>query len=545
MTEKSPEQQEHSDAPKIPEGMVNVALARELITRAASLINLYTRNDYLPRLSNPDVQQPLQERSDEIDKFNDIYNNNRCFVFSPDTSYVSEEVIKDLAGYIQRASDLNRDIVHAYNSDPAPREKKTGGDVADEKEATNVAAAWERVHAPLDLSLLAELMGLPVVSGRELGKEDLEKFMHIYPNAMSVYERIGNTYRRMGRGYDEAARMRLSEDLTRLVGLLYDESVDETAFETTTDVVAKSSTNENELFEADSGFVSAIETQASPEHPDVNQDTFLKDDAHLVYGVFDGVGGYQGGDRASLIARDMIKNECEKMRPGMSLAQTRGFLRDALLRANEEILNERWVSAERGEDNYMATTATVCVVWKGENGERKLVVGNVGDSRVSLYHDGVLEHVTIDDNMLRDTLIRENGGNVERAEKRLREFQKILSNIENVKEIQTLSGVSANDRNLLEVVFLSRNEVSQILGRSGVEPRVWDVDFPENANVVLESDGLGDNLTDSKKESILQKTEGVEQRAQALKKAAWEMSADTTHGRSKPDDITVMVVGGT
>ena len=52
----------------------------------------------------------------------------------------------------------------------------------------------------------------------------------------------------------------------------------------------------------------------------------------------------------------------------------------------------------------MGTTASVVYIWEGGSGERKAIVGNVGDSRVYLLRNGRLKQITLDDNCVRLTI---------------------------------------------------------------------------------------------------------------------------------------------
>jgi serine/threonine protein phosphatase PrpC len=255
-----------------------------------------------------------------------------------------------------------------------------------------------------------------------------------------------------------------------------------------------------------------------------NEDSLLERPDKSVFAVFDGVGGGQDGDKASRIARETVNKECASLPERMFVEQAKHFAQEVLkkakiLQANKAILEER------GTENNMASTATLAVICYDEQGKRKLVVANAGDSRAYLHQNGKLNRVTVDDDFLRAYA----GG----SDARVRELQKIRDGINNASEIDTLPGLTASEKKALKGSFDTSNRdlVTNNLGRVNFKPTVEVVDFPDQAMLALFSDGIMDNIHDSDIESALNDGGGIAELVNAA-----ELS------NLKPDDITGILV---
>ncbi len=269
------------------------------------------------------------------------------------------------------------------------------------------------------------------------------------------------------------------------------------------------------------------ESYASEGHPERNEDAVLFDEENSIFGIFDGMGGPPCGDIASGRAKDFIREALEGLPEGATPKETMEALESALLRANQDIVDEinknpkKYINAYGG----MGTTASVVKIWEGSHNERKAIIGNVGDSRVYIQHqNGSMEQATLDDSILRETSSDED---------KLKNLQKEFSNATSKTDIDP------KDRGL----FDRRNELTQYLGRKkGIRPRMYIVDIEESDKVIIVSDGVSDNLTDVEMESILTKafTDG-ENGSMALANAAQKRSNEN-HFRAKEDDMSAIVL---
>lgn len=121
-----------------------------------------------------------------------------------------------------------------------------------------------------------------------------------------------------------------------------------------------------------------------------------------IFGVFDGVGGFSGGDRAAEIAVSEVENyyqEAEKTKEPTSIKK-------ALLAAEKKIK-----ITQNQNGSKMSTTATVARLFNN-NGSLNLAFAHVGDSRLyrltkNELQDPILEQITDDEgrgNMLEQAL---------------------------------------------------------------------------------------------------------------------------------------------
>ncbi|MGZ4716499.1 MAG: Stp1/IreP family PP2C-type Ser/Thr phosphatase, partial [Acidimicrobiales bacterium] len=128
--------------------------------------------------------------------------------------------------------------------------------------------------------------------------------------------------------------------------------------------------------------------------------------AEGLYVVADGMGGHQGGAVASELAVSSLRSHLDTMEP---------LTTDALVQA-VQLANESVVSAATDDPELAGMGTTLCaiaVVSVPDEGVERLAIVNVGDSRVYLLKDGLLEQVT-DDHSLVASLERQ--GRLTRAE---------------------------------------------------------------------------------------------------------------------------------
>lgn len=133
----------------------------------------------------------------------------------------------------------------------------------------------------------------------------------------------------------------------------------------------------------------------------VNQDALIVDEAALLYGVADGMGGHNGGETASAGARDGLIAAL-KDKPASLDA-----LREGITQVNADLFKQQ---AEDEKLSGMGTTLSV--IWMSEH---FVYLGHVGDSRVYRFREGKLEQMT-DDHSLVGELMRAGYLTPEQAE---------------------------------------------------------------------------------------------------------------------------------
>lgn len=220
-----------------------------------------------------------------------------------------------------------------------------------------------------------------------------------------------------------------------------------------------------------------------------NEDSYAAEDG--VFVVADGMGGHNAGEVASALA---VR--------GMREAALRGFASPESVVAAINLANSEIHRASGGptDQRGMGTTITVAVPIPAEGQEpQRMVVANVGDSRVYLWRDGGLRQVSSDHSYVQELLTE---GYITAAEAR---------------------------------VHPRRNIVTRALGIEGdVNADSWVLPMLAGDRYLLCSDGLVDEVDDERIAEILQTTPNPQEAADQL-----VATANSNGGR---DNVTVVVV---
>lgn len=210
--------------------------------------------------------------------------------------------------------------------------------------------------------------------------------------------------------------------------------------------------------------------------------------------VADGMGGQLAGEKASQMAVELIPREiARKLSPDLDDKATQRVLRDAVARANDEILALSHVGTEYAN---MGTT----VVMAQFQGDRAYVAG-IGDSRAYRLREGKLEQLTRDHS---------------------------LANA--LGEAGTIRPEEVENHKFKHVLYLYLGSKD---ARDGPED-VRVVDVRAGDQFLLASDGLMGVVRDEMLVEILQANDDPQQAAQVLVERALEL-------RSK-DNITALVI---
>src|SRR5437588_3069367 len=218
---------------------------------------------------------------------------------------------------------------------------------------------------------------------------------------------------------------------------------------------------------------------------DHNEDNYLTDEG--LFAVADGVGGHKAGEVASQTAVDTLQREFRE--------STTDGLVDAVKTANRTV----WDLAESNPDQRGMGTTRTAVALVNEDGEERLAVVNVGDSRAYLLQQGELEQLT-EDHSLVEQLVRE--GQLTPAEAQ---------------------------------VHPQRSIITRALGLDPeVEVDSWELTPYKGDRILLCSDGLTNEVSDDEIASTLRSVGDPEEAARQLVNEARD------HGGS--DNITCVVV---
>ena len=234
---------------------------------------------------------------------------------------------------------------------------------------------------------------------------------------------------------------------------------------------------------------------------DHNEDRYWIDAAHGAFLVVDGVGGQAAGERAAEFAVSAIREHIGGTddRRSSSVVPPAERVRQAIAAANNRIYEE---SQQDPKSAGMACVLTLALV-EG----RHVTIGHVGDSRLYLIAAGVIRKVTSDHSP--------------------------------VGEIEDAGDLSEEEA----MSHPRRNEVFRDVG-SCLHPaddedfiEITGCELPEDAAMLLCSDGLSDHLTSRRIREIAERYTGdAEQTARNLVDAA-----NQAGGR---DNITAVFVAG-
>lgn len=262
----------------------------------------------------------------------------------------------------------------------------------------------------------------------------------------------------------------------------------------------------------------------SDAHPQRNEDAFFAMPDRGFFGVFDGMRGHAAADVAARIASDEAQDVLMPLAPDAASEAVADTLRDALFSADVAIRAE---SQAHGGARGMGTTATLVAVRPQGRDTWSAMIGWVGDSRALLIPHGapagVLQALTLD-----DSVVRLHAPNVAQA-----------------KKVQATLGAVTNTRSLTlreRDLFLERNVLTQTVGDSLKHVHVADHTLGGGDRLLLTTDGVHDNLTDTEVAVIARRAPTAQDAALRLVTAARVRSSDQDHIRAKPDDMTALVV---
>ncbi len=139
-----------------------------------------------------------------------------------------------------------------------------------------------------------------------------------------------------------------------------------------------------------------------------NQDAVIETDR--LFGVADGMGGHQGGETASAGARDALVELLDGKEPA-----------EAVLEEAIREVNRRLFAQQKEDEKLSGMGTTLSVVWKGE---KKMLLGHVGDSRIYLLRSGVLRQMT-NDHSLVEELVR--AGMLSKAQARCHPMKNVIT----------------------------------------------------------------------------------------------------------------------
>ncbi len=133
-----------------------------------------------------------------------------------------------------------------------------------------------------------------------------------------------------------------------------------------------------------------------------NQDRILVEPALGLYAVFDGMGGQQRGDVAAQVASTVIQNYVARSRDPSDVTWPFGFNYLLSIEANRLLTSIKLANRQvwrRAEDSLdcAGMGSTIATVLTSQH---RASLANVGDSRIYRHRNGVLQQLSVDDNVV-------------------------------------------------------------------------------------------------------------------------------------------------
>lgn len=185
---------------------------------------------------------------------------------------------------------------------------------------------------------------------------------------------------------------------------------------------------------------------------EMNQDNFYiaKENEDIkLYVLADGMGGYKGGEIASVLAIRSAINYIENNfvninKENKSIVE---LIKDAIMYSNMVVTEK---AKESEEFSNMGTTIEICLIY-----DKKAYIGHIGDSRVYLIRGKEMTKLTKDHSYV-ETLV--DDGTITREEAK---------------------------------IHPKKNMLIKALGAGAfVEPDIFDIELLENDIIIITSDGL-------------------------------------------------------
>jgi protein phosphatase len=258
-----------------------------------------------------------------------------------------------------------------------------------------------------------------------------------------------------------------------------------------------------------------------------DEDRLLVDPSAALYGVFDGAGGHGDGAAAASAAAEAVNRRVRAGLPGCRDLEDIQRLLDLALTDADAAVAALDAGRENSSTSPSATTATVALVCRRPADGSRLVavIANLGDSRAQLIHSGRLQTVTLDHSYLSEPdpmLAKARQDRLDAAQQ--------LTDLDDPMD---------------RAAFAHRHLLANALTGAGLQDvRHYLVDLLPGDRLVLDSDGVHDNLTTEELEAVLSGAGSAHEAAERVVADAWDRSEEESDelGRAKPDDMTVLVL---
>jgi serine/threonine protein phosphatase PrpC len=306
------------------------------------------------------------------------------------------------------------------------------------------------------------------------------------------------------------------------------------------------------------------ETIACEKHLE-NEDSFIINSKNGVAGVLDGMGGhseevvFEGKERTSgSVAANESAFKISEVLDQFPLSCSENEAWDGMQKAFFEAQKHlKMIAKHHPEMKKMGTTASVLKL--AESG-KKIILGQIGDSRVYCFRDGKLKQISPEDSyvaMAKKYNLIKSDQDVETAVNIDNVFEKAEQNKNNLAALKELSGLIAvlgdlrtkirekasQDIKEIPIKYFRNYVTNSLTPESPPRPNIITFDAKEGDIYLISSDGVHDNLLDLEIENVLKKHKDNPQNiAKEISFFARGRSDNLRHPRAKDDDITVAVL---
>ncbi|KAB3535229.1 Stp1/IreP family PP2C-type Ser/Thr phosphatase [Alkaliphilus pronyensis] len=199
---------------------------------------------------------------------------------------------------------------------------------------------------------------------------------------------------------------------------------------------------------------------------DINEDNYcIIDEKIKLFMVADGMGGHNGGEVASQIAIDTIKEHILKYLEDENEDESiKGIMFEAFNRANKEIYKR---GMEDTECDGMGTTATLALY-----ANNKMYLGHIGDSRGYLIRGGAIGQITQDHSLVAELLRK---GSISEREAMKHPQKNIITKALGTNE-EAKADIFKLDFNNGDVLVLCTDGLSNFVDKYEIEKTVLEND---------------------------------------------------------------------
>ncbi|MBI5134879.1 protein phosphatase 2C domain-containing protein [Candidatus Uhrbacteria bacterium] len=319
-------------------------------------------------------------------------------------------------------------------------------------------------------------------------------------------------------------------------------------------------------------FVEANELSIEGDGKKPNQDATLVDVGAGLFAVIDGMGGHDGGREAAQFAKQYFERHANELAACTTANEVAQKLSTMIVECSTAL--QKHATAISKPD--ARTTLALVKLWPNPDGTRHAVVAHVGDSRVYKLDSAAnnLVPLTLDDGNPRSGQTEEVAWKIQSLFSDLTidmvpighfvySGRPPLTDAQKEKYREAFTPLFGSDdpfdptkKDVLDAMvdyWFTRNETSGLGGARTPRPTVYEVKINTGDKLLITSDGVHDNLTDTELLHQLMKKESATTISKNIVEASifrsreritdqWDNSKTAPHPRAKGDNTSTIVI---